>query len=208
MHMKAIIRTSHKRLSSSVVIGAALCVMTITANAQTKEQQTRIDSIHQQYQESVRWVEESQMNNETNNSMAIDIRKVTAEGRTQIKRYEFYYSPVGDKDEWRLYFVRLTYNINSRRYNEEFLFDNRTEELIYAAKKFESNNYKEGEKEEYMSYFNADGTPCYTKGVVRRNNGKTYIPSEMKEAIANGEKIEEAKLAGKDVKEIFKKLVN
>lgn len=206
--MKAIFRTSPKRFSSSAIIGAALCVMTITANAQTKNQQTRIDSIHQQYQESVRWVEESQMNNETNNSMAIDIRKVTAEGRTQIKRYEFYYSPVGNKNEWKLYFVRLTYNINSQRYNEEFLFDNRTEMLIYASKKFESSNYKEGEKEEYMSYFNSNGTPCYTKGVVRRINGKTYTPPEMEEAIANGQKMEEAKHAGRDVKEIFKKLVD
>lgn len=154
------------RKSSTTTLCIILLMLSTNVLGQNKEQKKIIEAIQQQYQEVVRWVEESQMSDETNNSMQIDIRQVKSDHSTRVKRYEFYYHP----DTWDLYFVRLSYNKGRQRFNEEYMFDKEKHDLVYASLKHDLPG--EDNRAEFRCYFCNIKRSKYTKTDIRSVTGK------------------------------------
>ncbi len=183
-------------------IRATLCIilLTLSANISAQDNEQRIiEAIQQQYQKAVRWVEESQMSDETNNSMQIDIRQVTSGHTTRVKRYEFYYQP----DTWNLYFVRLSYNKGRQRYNEEYMFDDKTQDLVYASLKHDIPN--SSSKSECRCYFYNKELSHYTKAEIRSETGRANKDGDTDESTKWEQ---QSKANARDIQRVFKDLID
>lgn len=181
------------------------------ANAQTTQQKNRVAEIRKTYQEALRYSEESQMEPEMDNSTVITIKRMFGGSGMQNKKMEFFYTPADERTDgtgWTLYFVRTSYNYAARKFYDEYLFDKKTGNLIFCFRQCDSYDSEKPAKEEYRSYFYKDGKHCQTIAQLKYNDGKTAVPTSMKNIGPNHEKVKEAISAGKEVKDMFNKVVN
>ena len=203
-----------KHMNNTIVkslLLVAFSAITLTLSAQTDEQKARVADVRRIYQEAGRLSEENRMAPETNNSMTVELQRMFGGSGMQTKKMEFYYN-VDDESEdgtgWTLYMVRVSYNLSAQKFYEEYLFDERTGNLIFAFQQADDYDLPDGAKREYRSYFYADGKHCQTIGQVKASNGKTSVPKDMKDLTADCPKVKEAIATAHDLRTIFETAVN
>ncbi|MCQ2112671.1 MAG: hypothetical protein MJY95_04940 [Bacteroidaceae bacterium] len=180
-------------------------IFSLNAFAQGQIQKDRMQQIRTQYQIAQRWVEESQMTDETNNSTSIYMRRVTEKDGMQVKKIDFFYNPNKEGNGWHPYFVRVGYNAGLLQCKEEYLFDEENGNIMYVRS---SEEKADGNTLDLRHYFNENGSFCYCLAEQTGKNGKRSTPKELSNLDESHPKVAEAIKKATEIKRIFDSLVN
>lgn len=193
-----------KTIFTSILI-ALFCIQ--ASFAQTSKQENRVKEIRKIYSQAQTDIADNSSEEETNNSMTINMRRMFGGIGMQNKKLDFFYDIDDSRTNgtgWSLYFVKVNYNIAARKIYEEYLFNKKTGKVIFIYRK-EDTYDANVEYYEDRCYYYPDGTLC--KYYRQAKNAKGQIVTVKNDNIKTNTEVAELKKSADSIKKIFNSTV-